>query len=215
MSMSTLPISPKGLAGCVTWYALTKDGKRPSLELLLQGLGQGRLRRAWSAAGDGGSHYIAAVFQDEHKRRTKELRTPRLLDPASFCLLRIMQAAKTDIRLARNVVKKDKPDKEGHYLSMFDDLIVARVLAGARPRQMAHQVDGNHYDLRRANLRVVPGYAKFDARERAVESALDNLRRAGLRYLPGAQDFEALLRGLYELLDKAHPLGIALNHAAE
>ena len=208
MSKRLLPTTAAGVPSVLLWVISALAEEEPNHELLVRGLPQGRLRKAQVAIdADYMNPWTEVSIRDEHKKRTKEVRTPRLMDPPAFAVVRALQLPKVDIRLARNVLRTDP---ERHYPSMFDDLTVARIIAGAKKGEGATPRN-NHYDLRRANLRLIRWpMSKYAARERAMSIALENFckldERAWLRRALRSDDYEWLLKTLFALLDRL-PLG--------
>lgn len=139
MSTQLPPITPEGLGGLLLWFAQAKSGK-PDHTLLLRGLPHGRIKRARNT--DDGK--IAITIEDQ---RDGQERSERFLDPEGFFLLRVLLIPKAYIRVDRN----DDPD--WHYPTIYDDITLPRIMAGADRNQRAKRIR-NHHDLTRSNLYI-------------------------------------------------------------
>lgn len=134
MSNRLPTITMEGLAALLMWPS-TLD---PSL--LLRGLPHGRIKHARITL----DNKIAMTIEDQ---RDGQERSERRFDPEGFFLLRALLVPKAYIRIDRS----DDPD--WHYLTIYDDITVLRVIAGAECNQRTRQ-RGNHYDHTRSNLYI-------------------------------------------------------------
>lgn len=210
------PIPHEGFGGWYRWLAQNIAGQEPDHELLTRGLAQGRIRDA-RVRNDGS---IAVVFWDQ---RDKQERSERLFDPPGFFVIRGLCLPKTHIRYDHNVLNKEKPEKERHYIQLFGDISALRILGDASANQQVRQLGGGHYDLRRANLYLtaaLPGEKTkrtHQDRDDTKSLALNNYDKLGqgwLRKVLQQEDYSWLLKQGFTLLDNL-PLGRALKEAAE
>jgi hypothetical protein len=206
------PISPEGFAGTLLFLTLTKAGQKPDPALLLYGLPQGGILHAELQHNPhDGSVAVAVTFRDQ-KDPTRQ-RSPRLMDPLGFLVLRLLMTPATLLRIDRT--EKGPERKEGHRVTVHDDLILYRVIGDARPGQVIKQT--NHYDLRRSSLFKTTETAERAAgrqmrsthqgQQTAIERTLAAFDRYPPDHLPISREgLERLLKDALGLLNKL-PLG--------
>jgi hypothetical protein len=219
MSKLHPPMNASGLAGIACYFNETARGRDADPNLLLAGLPQGRVRSAEVLIDPSdGSKYIAFVLRDQS---TGLDRNPRYLDVAGWLVKRLLLLPKTHIRIDKNV---RRPEGDLHYVALYQDNLLQRLIANAGANQQARLI-GDHHDLRRRNLAVsvaVPSATLkpvHQDRALAIATALANFDTAAghLDHLPITREiYAAMLADAFALLDRL-PLGstVKLAEAAE
>jgi hypothetical protein len=160
------PASGEAFGGIVEWLIDARAGRQPDPSLLCRGLPQGPLLSATPRA-DG---LIDFVIEDQ--REPGRQRTARTTDAASFCALRLLWLPSAQVLISRTDLP---PSRERHYLTTFDHITLARIIADAKPGERVKFGDAGHLFLTRSNLCLVPSENRVHkGRKLAISTALAN-----------------------------------------
>jgi hypothetical protein len=158
------PISIEGFENCQTWLRQTLAGQKTDPQLLLKGLNEPSIKKATIEIDPSDDRFMVAVVIVDEK--SNQSRSPRFVDPETWCFLRLLMAGGGRLWLnpdgqMGHYWKLNLPDTAGNQADL--SMTVLRLTSGAvqdkrtsqdrKPHEKGMSRLLTHYDHRRINIR--------------------------------------------------------------